>query len=512
MEQRYFCTKFARKATLFFYKCCLLFLFSTLLMTARTLGQSQNDSLTEQVSIMNDRLNGLDERAMLLETDVEKVNKLKISGYIQGQWEHFENPSIYPNNYFSIRRARVEFTYKPIDGVAFVLEPDFIPSGVMIKDAYAQLNEPWLNVFSLWVGQFNRPNYEVEYSSSKRELPERSRIIRTLYPGERAIGAKLEYNPLSIPLKVQLALFNGNDFVTSIVDVNGGNASPSNRDFDNYKDLMARITYPFRLGNIGSLDVGTHGYFGGYRAMTEEVLNAGYELEETVERGDKINRNWTGLEAQIYLDLWGGMAIKGEYLWGKNAFPGYEGSSTSSSSKTEINNDTIFITNTTTATRTIRPNIVRDFSGYYVYLIKNIGKKNQFAFRYDYFDPNTDIASEEIGVRKYDVSTSESSAVTETAGNTVLTTVTNNVLNEAFKSGTSDLAYGTLTFGWNYYFNDNIRIMLAYEIPMNEKVGKNNEGTGNLTSTYTVNGNKGMLDYSEVFPQNVLTLRFQAKF
>ena len=48
------------------------------------------------------------------------------------------------------------------------------------------------------------------------------------------------------------------------------------------------------------------------------------------------------------------MALKGEYIAGKNAFAG--------DSKTN-------------------PNKIKEFSGYYAYLIKNIGKKNQFVAR-----------------------------------------------------------------------------------------------------------------------------------
>ena len=57
---------------------------------------------------------------------------------------------------------------------------------------------PKLPSLSLWAGQFNRPNYEVEYSSSQREVLERSRVIRTIYPGEREVGAKLEFTPVTM--------------------------------------------------------------------------------------------------------------------------------------------------------------------------------------------------------------------------------------------------------------------------------------------------------------------------
>jgi len=92
-----------------------------------------------------------------------------------------------------------------------VLQPDFSPQAITLKDAYVVLNDHWSKTLSLWAGKFNRPNYEVEYSSSQREMTERSLLIRSIYPGERAIGAKLEFNPNSFPLHVQLAVFNGAD-------------------------------------------------------------------------------------------------------------------------------------------------------------------------------------------------------------------------------------------------------------------------------------------------------------
>ncbi len=49
-------------------------------------------------------------------------------------------------------------------------------------------------------------------------------------------------------------------------------------------------------------------------------------------------------------------------------------------------------------------------------------------------------------------------------------------------------------------------------MPMNEKVGVNADGVGNVTTKYTVNNVPGVLDYSDVFAQNVLTFRIQAKF
>ena len=87
------------------------------------------------------------------------------------------------------------------------------------------------------------------------------------------------------------------------------------------------------------------------------------------------------------------------------------------------------------------------------------------------------------------------------------TVVVNNL-----KSGTSDIKYQGLTFAYTYFFDDNIKIMVGYEIPLNKKVGVNDKGVGNVLSAYSVNGNPGVYDYSNSIKQNTLTIRLQAKF
>ena len=82
------------------------------------------------------------------------------------------------------------------------------------------------------------------------------------------------------------------------------------------------------------------------------------------------------------------------------------------------------------ATKTAGASSVKKFTGYYLYLIKNIGPKNQFVVKYDYYDPNTKFSDD--GVAK------------------------------------ADLYYKTLTLAWQYYLNDFIRISLNYEMPKNE--------------------------------------------
>lgn len=482
-------------------------IFFVLLVNTVTMAQQPTDTIKEKLSEMNDRLSGLDERMLTAESDLAKHNKIKISGYIQSQWEQTENPKDYPSSSISIRRARLKVAYETSEGVKFVVQPDFLPSGVSLKDAYVTLNDRWTRRFTLTAGLFNRPNYEVEYSSSQREVPERSDVIRALYPGERALGAKLEYTPINIPLKVQVALLNGNDYLTYAAGNN------SNKDYDNFKDIMARATYSVKLGNLGGLDFGAHAYFGNVKANAASVVKGDYTFDKDIEIGESLKRSWFGAEMQVYLDLLGGLAVKGEYLMGSNILPGTKVSSTSTSSSQIIRNDSLLITTNTTITNTTTPNLSTNFSGYYVYLIKNVGTKNQFAMRYDVYDPNGDISGSDImATKKYE--TSESTSKTEqTSNSTTLTTTTTKTTNKtSIKSGISDLAYSSLTFAWHYYFDDNIRVTLAYRMPVNETVGKDAAGNSNLTSSYTVNGKTDFLDYSKVFPQNILTLRLQAKF
>lgn len=448
-----------------------LILVSALLFKAN----AQEPTTDEKITEVNDKVTGLTERLATAESDLSKLTKIKVSGYMQAQYQYFENPSIQPNNYFSLRRARVKFTYEMTDGVKFVLTPEFVPGNLSVKDAYVVLNDRWTKVFSIWAGKFNRPNYEVEYSSSSRELAERSTVIRTLYPGERAIGAKLEYNPVNVPLHIQLALLNGADGIT-VNNATGTNLNTTeNKDFDNYKDIMVRATYNLQLGNFGGLDFGAHGYFGSLKSNALKTLASDYTTTEDVKFGDAVKRNWVGGEFQLFADILGGMSVKGEYIAGKNASIGYS---------------PVAAVGTTAAIPGVA-NFQNNFAGYYLYFIKNLGRKNQFAFRYDYYDPNTDITGKDVTIAKY----TSADAITL----------------RSRTSGKSDLATSTFGFAMHHYFDDNLRISLNYEIVQNEKVGS----AGLLTEDYTkADGTKVVkgLDYSNVINQNLLTLRIQAKF
>jgi hypothetical protein len=430
---------------------------------------AQEASVNEKLSTVDDKVNGILERLATDEADLSKLTKIKVSGYIQAQYQNFESPALLSTsqNYFSLRRVRVKFTYEAADGVKFVLQPDFSPGALALKDAYVVLNDHWAKAFTLWAGKFNRPNYEVEYSSSQRELPERSAVIRAIYPGERAIGAKLEYNPVNVPIHVQLAVFNGADGLSVKNSAGTELNATENKDYDNYKDVMIRATYNLKLGNFGGLDFGAHGYFGVLKSQAVKTLSSDYTTVTDIKYGDPLKRNWLGGEFQWFADVMGGLSIKGEYIAGKNASVGY-------SPATGVPGVA---------------NFQNKFAGYYLYLIKNLGKKNQFAFRYDYYDPNTDITGADVAIKGF-----------TSADATTL---------KSKMSGKSDLATATFGFAFHHYFDDNLRITFGYEIVNNEKVGT----AGKVVDSYTdAHGNASTLDWSNRINQNVFTLRVQAKF
>jgi hypothetical protein len=278
-----------------------------------------------------------------------------------------------------------------------------------------------------------------------------------------------------------LAVFNGADALqikkadgTYLYDAKSTfvSSADENKDFDNGKDLLIRATYNLKLGNFGGLDFGAHGYFGSLKSMATTTLSSDYTTIKTVKIGDKIGRNWIGGEFQLFADVLGGLSIKGEYIAGKNATTGFQ---------------PVYAADKVTVTTLSTPNFQNNFAGYYLYLIKNLGKKNQFAFRYDYYDPNTDITGKDVSVAGY--------AATATTAKKF--------------SSKSDLATTTLGFAFHHYYDDNIRITFSYEIVQNEKVGT----AGKIVDSYTdTHGNAGTLDWSNRINQNVFTLRVQAKF
>ena len=93
---------------------------------------------------------------------------------------------------FLVRRGRLKATYAG-DNAEYMLQIDATGDGVVLRDAEATFVDTWTPLgLRLTMGQFKVPfGYEVLQSSSDREMPERARVIRALFPGERDRGVRL---------------------------------------------------------------------------------------------------------------------------------------------------------------------------------------------------------------------------------------------------------------------------------------------------------------------------------
>ncbi len=272
---------------------------------------------------------------------VEALNRMRLSGYIQAQYvddersvNELSGSSTRNLDQFSIRRGRVKFTYQFLPTSRFVLQPDVTTSGVTLKDGYVEFTEPWTTwKHTLTAGQFNWPfGFEIMYSSSAREVPERSRVVRTLFPGERDRGVMLSGLGFQERFRYQVAVVNGTGTSQSF-------------DTSKRKDVVGRVAYTF-----GPVDLGLSAYRGSDLVATS-----------TNTRGREFDKERNGIDVQWITPIQG-LGIRGEYITGKQA-PAAGTTRTQSS----------------------------DVDGWYLYAIQNVGTRHQFVVRLDQYDPDTDV-------------------------------------------------------------------------------------------------------------------------
>lgn len=390
-----------------------------------------------------------------LELSLGKMGQLKLSGYVQGQWQWAEQPGIAAfgdggsfnsstNNRFMIRRGRIKFTYQ-LGIVQAVIQPDFTEKGVGIKDVYINVTSK-SKVIGGQVGVFDRPfGYEISYSSSLRESPERSRVFLSLFPGERDLGAMAILKGRSgwlADFTLNAGLFNGNGIGV---------------ETDSQKDFIGRLAYLKKFSRA-QLGAAVSYYNGGVLSATTTRYKfeqgVGY-VANTVPGGYVSRRVYTGVGIQ-YLQQWGAGTtnIRAEFVGGRQ--PGIQKSNA-------MPGGTSFAANAPTSDI-----YLRDFVGYYAILCQDIGRsKHSVVLKYDYYDPNTKVSGNEIGKLQ--------------------------------GTGAADIAYSTFGVGYLFRWNQNIRLMAYYDMVYNEK-------------SESMKTDNPLTNYAARIKQNVLTLRVQVKF
>jgi len=350
---------------------------------------------------------GLTETVTTLQTDLDKLKRIKISGYLQERWEGSESDrdsvkaagspasyTTYDARRFYLRRARFKITYDASPWGTMVLSVDGgTDRPFRMLDAYGALYDPWTieHHHQLWFGQFNVPfGNEIERSSSVREMPERSKAENILFPGERDRGIKLQDQ-------------FGTHFETALAVINGGGINSGDfptTDPSAAKDVLGRARVLF-----GFLDAGISAYGG---KQTTPLTGPDVETDRTRLGGE--------IQWCYEMPKLGGGSLKAEAYKGHN-----------------VNSDSLsaLVAAPTSANpvRLLKPgadpaHLATDFEGGYVTWVQNVTERLQVAARYDWWDPNVDVDHDQ---------------------------------------------YHRVGFALNTFYKGQVRVTLAYEIPTTER-------------------------------------------
>lgn len=354
----------------------------------------------------------------------EAAGSFRVTGYIQTQFQIGEQAAFLkvggPNNNpdknfnrFGVRRGRIKLQYQK--GIVLgVLQIDATEKGIGVRDVYLKVNIPRFGTSSVQAGVFNRPfGYEVAFSSSRRETPERAMINTTLFPDERDLGLMATFQTKkSSPwylLKLDVGLFAGNSV---------------HLETDNRKDLMTRLSFNKDFKSEAKLSGGLSYYYGGVYQGTENVYTVSdksFILNSKVSNlGEFAKREYIGIDAQLnFTTIIGKTRLYGEYILGTQ--PGLQFSTKSPNSSSVPTSDTY----------------IRKIRGGYLTFVQSIGKLPvSMVGKLDWYDPNTQVSKNEIGLGGSD---------------------------------TGDLMYQTLCLGILWEINENLKMQAYYDFVQNEK-------------------------------------------
>jgi hypothetical protein len=393
----------------------------------------------------------------------QKYDRIKISGYMQPQFQKIQTKGaksysggdFAPNvdSRFMMRRGRLRIDYvhfsdtkKP--SVQFVFQFDGSEKGVFIRDFWGRILENNIKLFSFTTGMFARPfGYELNLGSADRESPERGRMSQILMKTERDLGAMVSFEPRERTnwlkyVKLDAGIFNG-----------PGLSAPA--DYDSYKDFISRASikpYPIRRNLLLSAGIS---YYNGSIMQNDkysyELLTVSGKKQFVLDSseaniGRKLPRQYNGADLQLkwkHNNKGAATELRGEYWWGTQ---------TSSATTSETPTALFFsISN---------PYYVRPFNGAFFYLLHSFDRHNQLGIKYDWYDPNTLLAGNEI--------------------------------NSAVGAHPADIKYNTFGLGYIHYFDENLKVVAWYEFVKNE--------TTELTG------------YTTDIKDDVLTLRLQFRF
>lgn len=397
----------------------------------------------------------------------QKNDRLRFGGYMQPQLQWAETKgaksfnggdfSANSNNRFTLRRGRIRIDYGHYDAegrplAIFAFQFDGTEKGVNIRDFWGRFYENKLESFAITAGMFARPmGFEVNYSSSERETPERGRMSQILMKTERDLGIMLTYEPRKKghPLKwfkAELGVFNGQGLAGST-------------DYDSHKDLIGRISFkPTRIKKWSGVIISgsISGYYGGITSqsavlykMSGTGADARMVMDSSASNVDYITpRQYMGADIQIRIPNRKGFTeFRAEYIRGVQT-------ATANNSETPG-------TYPVSSANSPLPLYTRNFDGAYFYYLQHLGlDRLQLVLKYDWYDPNKKVKGNDI------------------SGSKGLTP--------------ADIRYDTFGSGLVYYINVHVRAMAYYDWVTNEKTS--------------------LAGYTEYLKDNIFTFRLQYRF
>ena len=388
-----------------------------------------------------------------------KFDRVNITGYMQPQFQAAQEKGIssysggdfaeQAKSRFMFRRGRVKFEYVHFTDTGqadlqFVFQFDGTERGVFIRDFWGRIFENRFELSSLTAGMFARPfGYEVNLSSADRETPERGRMSQILMKTERDLGAMISFetrkrkHPLRY-IKWDAGLFNGQ-----------GMTAPN--EFDSHKDFITRLSLkPYPISKNLFFSTGLSYLNGGlfqnnrYTYSMATTGSKSFSVDSAISNIGRIApRKYYGADAQLRLKHdWGNTELRLEYWFGKQT-------------STETNSET-------PSELLTEPYYIRKFDGAFFYLLQNIiNKRHQLGIKYDWYDPNIDVKGDEIGNGNSNVNS-------------------------------TNIKYSTISIGYNYYMNENLKLFLWYDFVKNE--------------------NTSLPDFQDDVRDNVFTCRLQFEF
>ena len=145
-------------------KFALLSLSACLLATVAEAQEPETKQADKQ-QVEEQQIEQLQHETAALEKEVDRLKRFKISGYIQAQYQHGqEDASLDVGeesneadrggfNRMGIRRGRLKLAYEGAV-TSGVFQIDITEKGVQVKDAYFNLQDPWIRTLGFRAGIF----------------------------------------------------------------------------------------------------------------------------------------------------------------------------------------------------------------------------------------------------------------------------------------------------------------------------------------------------------------------